>query len=282
MARGALAALCVAALATACGGSRETREGVIVAQGRDGIYVMRPDGSGIRKLPGLGDFSLPVLSPDGKWLALTGRRGLYVARPDGTALRLVAPNGWNASWSPDSKRLVFVLDSCAGRGTACSASYEHVSDLAVVGLDGRGYRRLTRNTVYEGEPDWSPNGETIAFDGDAAVYVMDADGTDARVLVRGAAVPEWAPGGRHLLVQAGGVLVVDVETGRAKRLPAPPGPVAWPDWSPDGRRIVFASRAKVLTAEDPFQLWVMNVDGSAPHPITRTFGWGPPSWGPRD
>ena len=260
---------------------------MIVAARRDGVYVMRTDGSEIREVGRLAAYDAPILSPDGRWLALTGAGagiggGLYVARRDGTNPRRVAANAYDASWSPDSERLVFTLDACEGRGDRCYELYDHVADLASVGADGRGYRRLTRNRVYEGQPDWSPNGRTIAFEGDAGVYVMDADGTDVRVLVRGAGAPEWAPDGRRLLVRGWrGTLVVDVQTGRGRRLPAPPGPFGWADWSPDGERIVFASRrAKAWTAHDPLQLWVMNADGSDPHPITRTFGWFAPSWGP--
>lgn len=254
---------------------------MIVAARQDGIYVMRPDGSGVRKVPGLDDFSAPLLSPDGKLLALTGPGGLYVARPDGSGLRRVRINAYDASWSPDSKRLVFTLDACEGRGDDCYLSYDHIAELGSVGVDGRGFRRLTWTTVYEGEPDWSPDGRTIAFAGDSGVYVMETDGTNVRVLVGGAAAPEWAPDGRRLLVAAStGWLVLDLGTGRGTRLPEPPGPFAWPDWSPDGEHIVFASRrAKAWTAHDPLQVWVMKADGTDPRPITRSFGWMTPSWG---
>ena len=279
----------VLVLPSACGGSDERDEGVIVAARRDGIYVLRPDGTGVEKIRGLAEYGAPVVSPDGAWLALAGAgagvaAGLYVARRDGAGVRLVRENAYDASWSPDSKRLVFTLDACAGRGDRCYETYEHVADLGSIGVDGRGFRRLTRNRFYEGQPDWSPDGRTIVFEGDAGVYAMDADGANARVLVRGGGAPQWAPDGRRLLVAGWrGTLVVDVRTGRATRLPPPPGPFAWADWSLDGKRIVFSSkRAKAWTAHDPLQLWVMNADGSDPHPITRSFGWFAPDWGASD
>ena len=48
--------------------------------------------------------------------------------------------------------------------------------------------RLTYNTVVDNQPTWSPSGQSIAFvsylDGDADIYVMDADGSNQRRLTQ--------------------------------------------------------------------------------------------------
>jgi TolB protein len=54
-----------------------------------------------------------------------------------------------------------------------------------------------------------------------------------------------------------------------------------PAWSPDGRMIAFATDRNAPDEGD--EIWIMNDDGSAPQPVTRTLrsasdGW--PSWAP--
>ena len=77
--------------------------------------------------------------------------------------------------------------------------------------DGSGLRRLTRNNVADWEPDWSPDGQKIAWlsrgtDGTGAdIFVMNADGSDQQNLTpkpgnRGE--PRWSPDGRSILFTA--------------------------------------------------------------------------------
>ena len=46
--------------------------------------------------------------------------------------------------------------------------------------DGNGQRRLTRNTVGDRNPVWSPDGRRIAFESNWQVNVMNADGSGQR------------------------------------------------------------------------------------------------------
>ncbi len=83
--------------------------------------------------------------------------------------------------------------------------------------DGSGQRRLTRNGGRNFAPAWSPDGQRIAFErrtgrlrfgewcsgcGNAArfeVWVMNADGSEARLLARDASQePSWSPDGRKI------------------------------------------------------------------------------------
>jgi dipeptidyl aminopeptidase/acylaminoacyl peptidase len=83
------------------------------------IYVMRPDGSDLRRLtpgePEGGLYLAPEWSPDGKHVAMIGRSesgtGVMVMRADGTEIRTVAPVDGsapsNVAWSPDAQWLVY-------------------------------------------------------------------------------------------------------------------------------------------------------------------------------
>jgi Tol biopolymer transport system component len=82
------------------------------------IFVVRPDGSGLRALTGdTGDgtgASAASWSPDGRRIAfssdLDGDEDIYVVNLDGTGLRKITHNSAddsNPTWSPDGRRIAF-------------------------------------------------------------------------------------------------------------------------------------------------------------------------------
>ena len=92
-------------------------------------------------------------SPDGSQLAFTRTRcppnsectsSIYVMTVRGGPPRLLLRNGGDPDWSPDGGRLAFVR-TVAGN-----------SDIYVVGIDGRGLRRVTYNPGADLAPDWRP------------------------------------------------------------------------------------------------------------------------------
>jgi Tol biopolymer transport system component len=89
-------------------------------------------------------------------------------------------------------------------------------------------------------PVWSPDGHRIAFTGDVARHPgRDSDtGTETDIFV--------------VNVDGSGLR-------RLTRTRRSSGPL----WSPDGRRIVFAMRARGQPFSAPVSLWVMRGDGSA-------------------
>jgi len=149
---------------------------------RGDIYLVRPDGTDMRRLTDTDDVSRDgdlVWSPDGKQLAYsayrTGNIEIYVLDVDGALqggaasaqLTDTLPPDRNlvTSWSPDGKRLAF------------SSDRDGNAEIYLMNVDGSDVVRLTKDPASDTEADWSPDGRLIAFtsdrDGNRDVYVLD-------------------------------------------------------------------------------------------------------------
>ncbi len=132
-----------------------------------------------------------------------------------------------------------------------------------------------RRLGSEIEPAWSPDGSRIAFtsdrDGDAEVFVMNADGTHQAQLTEndewdGAAA--WSPDGSRIAFKSDRdgndeVYVMNADGAGQTRLTVNPGTDSAPAWSPDGTRIAFES-----DRDENVDLYVMNADGSGQARLT--------------
>jgi len=268
-----IAALALAAFAvvTAAGAKGPYRNGLVAfvrcCGSGTGIYVVKPDGSGARRiyLAAADDAPLtPAWSPNGAQIAFVPGApagGLWVMQANGSKQRRVTPGRGEPlfpSWSTDGTRIVF-----ADRG-----------GLYVVRTNGTGLKRLT--TGADTNPVWAPNDSEIVFVRTRSLWRMNTDGTHRRRLLANATSPSWSPGATRIaFVRNGDPWIANANGTGAKPVVRTPENDAAVVWSPDGRWL--------LTAQiDRGDLVLVRPDGSATQPLTTEadFFHAVPSWQP--
>jgi len=215
-----------------------------------GLYVVRPDGSGLRELLSgqRGLISPFQWSPDGKRVAIVagpcGHTKVLVAEPDSESVQeLTGFTGLPAdiTWAPDSRRLLV-----------------HVSELGPdaglprVFLLDTGGQAVPEELFRGNHPVWSPDGDSIAYTDLVGnswnVKVLNvADGVTTSVAdgLDMVSAIAWAPGGQRLAYTTlDGAVVVDADGG-GRRVVASGPPWAGPVWMPDGQRLVVGGPESV-------------------------------------
>jgi serine/threonine protein kinase/Tol biopolymer transport system component len=156
----------------------------------------------------------PVPSPDGKRIFVIGTKAKaeLVRYEPKTHQYLPWRPGLSATqiqFSPDGKWMVYV-------------SYPDFS-LWRSRIDGSEKMQLTFPPMQAGDPHFSPDGKTIAFDAgdpdnESIVYLVDISGGPPRK-VAGGAYPDWSPDGTSVAVNAGVASLINLETGKTSHLP---------------------------------------------------------------
>jgi Tol biopolymer transport system component len=176
----------------------------------DGIFLVRPDGTGEHQLAGDvgGSHSFPTWSPDGQRIAF--RRNdteLWVVDADGTDAHLVHDCGscntlGYPDWTPDGAAITFGFDAGAPGQLPTTFGVRRL-DLA----SGTVSDVLLREDGKTAEqPRLSPDGSQVAYtrynpilaSTGSAIFVSDLAGGEERQLTDWdlwAAYPDWAPDG---------------------------------------------------------------------------------------
>ena len=236
-------------------------------------------------------------------------------------LRLVEPEDLyrfkyllNASLSPDGKTVAY---------TVTEADAEEMKEHAAIWLcsiETGGLNQLTAGTFRDSNPQWSPDGDRIAFlstrGEKTQIYVIPVDGGEAQAvtsLPQGVGGPfEWSPDGCKIAFTAGpqeeppdpkepyrvtrriyrfngmgyldrvvqDVYTVSIDGGEVKKLTTGDAHKSAPSWSPDGREILYSATFHPDSYVLSAAIMVVNMDGEVREVMK---GWGSamsPTWLP--
>jgi Tol biopolymer transport system component len=279
----------------------EVSNGKIAFIRHSDIYVMNSDGTGqtnlTRTKTGVGE---AVWSPDGNKIVFSARSAgersldIFVTNAAGTGetnlTRTKASTEAAPSWSPDSKKITYLRGSDPGS--------ELFTNIYVMNSGGTNQTRLikARDTKsFEAgfeSPEWSPEGEKIAFirttrvvpdesapssaspvTGPSGLYTMNPDGTALRKLSKEmsyAQSPLWSPDGKQIAFSGPeqDVNVVDANGSQLREL-LPNVQASYINsyaWSPDGKEIAFAA----VNYRRELDIYSIIADGTGQTNLTST------------
>ncbi len=210
------------------------------------LAIMDQDGANVSYLTdGLAITMSPRFSPDGKLVTFLsyrdGRPKVYLMNLETKSVKpLVEAKGMTFAprFSPDSKKVVYSISKYGN------------SNIFEMDLKSNKTKRLTSGYHIDTSPSYSPDGKMIAFESDRGgyqnIYVMSLDsGRTERISFGGGShsTPVWSPKGNLIaftrIKQGQFAIGVMRPNGDGKRIIVEDFHVEAPDWSPNGRRLIY-------------------------------------------
>lgn len=191
-----------------------------------------------------------------------------------SSLGVVQPNGRGRHRLPTCGKPLGRCEDSNGKFSPKGARivFERAGRLFIAKADGTRRRTVpVPRDLYPEDPAWSPNGRRIVFSSDS-LYVVRTNGEGLRRLTDGRdSQPAWSSSGEIAFVRRS-----RVEPKRALFAVAADGAglrqvavsVASPEWSPDGRSIVFDNGGRIYS---------IRADGDNRRRLGRGFD---PAWSP--
>ena len=178
-------------------------------------------------------------------------------------VQMTAASGYEAepALSPDGRRIAYTSDES---GT---------NEIYVRPLGEGNPLQVTRDSRQNVQPAWAPHGESIAYHSDVngGIWIAPASGGTPRRLAPSGSEPDWSPDGSTLafstyegaLAEQATIVLMAADGGTVRPLTnagTPRGGHRKPAWSPDGRWIAFHA----FDAAAGSALWMVSAEGGVP------------------
>ncbi|OGO18454.1 MAG: hypothetical protein A2Z15_02820 [Chloroflexi bacterium RBG_16_50_11] len=163
-------------------------------------------------------------------------------------------------------------------------------DIYIMDIDGSNVQRvITSQGTQDLNISCSPDGRRFVFaeifDSGSTVYLANVDGSQQISIVTGKRYyePNWSHDGQKIAFQSwedddGEIFIMDIDGGNMVRLTDNTLYDDFPDWSPNGSKIVYVSQPNSSTDA---KIYVMNTDGSGKQQLTTGSGYDIlPQWSP--
>jgi len=200
---------------------------------------------------------------------------LCMVNTDGTNLVLIdhidtteSASFGSIAWSPDDSQIVYVKYS--------GASWEK-HDLILYNISDN-TRKILKTKGDICTPKFSPDGKQIVYcastENNHHIYKMDVNGSNNQLIISNASSPKWSPQGDKIVYSSSGeereaqIFVANADGRNQKQLTFTVSPQRWPgpwapdgngdpQWTPDGKKIVYVSWESARP-----EIFIMNADGS--------------------